>query len=133
MTKPSTTTQETRELKPCPLCGSNANAPDNVSTGRPVWEVECSQYCFSLRRTMKQEAIRAWNTRAPSDTEIRLREALERTTKLASLLTVRQVINAGDEYIDAAGLNPWCMNEGLAPGEESISVDFARAALQPKA
>jgi len=58
----------------------------------------------------------------------RLREALARTATLASLLTVRQVVNAGDTYIDAAGLNPWCINEGLATGEEQISVDFARAA-----
>jgi hypothetical protein len=32
--------------------------------------------------------------------------------------TVRQIIEAGDRAIDAAGLNPWCMNEGLAEGNE---------------
>jgi hypothetical protein len=32
--------------------------------------------------------------------------------------TVRQIIEAGDRAIDAAGMNPWCMNEGLAEGNE---------------
>lgn len=32
--------------------------------------------------------------------------------------TVRQIIEAGDRAIDAAGINPWAMNEGLATGEE---------------
>lgn len=32
--------------------------------------------------------------------------------------TVRQIIEAGDRAIDAAGLNPWAMNEGLATGDE---------------
>jgi hypothetical protein len=36
--------------------------------------------------------------------------------------TVRQVIEAGDKAIDAAGLNPWCMNEGCADGTETISL-----------
>lgn len=38
--------------------------------------------------------------------------------KLLSLLTVRQVIEAGPEYIEAAGLNPWCIAEGRATGDE---------------
>lgn len=40
---------------------------------------------------------------------------------LVSLLTVNQVISAGYDYINAAGLNPWCMNEGLATGNERLS------------
>ena len=32
--------------------------------------------------------------------------------------TVRQIIEAGNRAIDAAGLNPWCMNEGRAEGDE---------------
>jgi hypothetical protein len=49
---------------------------------------------------------------------------LKRAKVLVELLTVRRVMDAGDEAIDAAGLNPWCLNEGLATGEESISADF---------
>jgi hypothetical protein len=45
---------------------------------------------------------------------------LRRANTLIQTLTVRQVIEAGDAAIDAAGLNPWCMNEGAADGSESI-------------
>lgn len=50
----------------------------------------------------------------------RLLGELERLRTLASLVTIRQVIAAGHEAIDAAGLNPWCINEGLATGDERI-------------
>jgi hypothetical protein len=52
------------------------------------------------------------------------REDLRRALVLLRLPTVRQVINAGDDAIDAAGLNPWAMNEGLATGDERISPSF---------
>lgn len=46
--------------------------------------------------------------------------ALRRASHLVPLVTVRQVIESGDDAIDAAGLNPYCMNEGLADGHERI-------------
>lgn len=46
--------------------------------------------------------------------------ALERAERLVRLLTVRQVIDAGDDAIEAAGLNPWCIAEGRADGDERI-------------
>ena len=49
-----------------------------------------------------------------------LLDTLERAQTLASLVTVRQAIEAGDDAINAAGLNPYCMNEGRASGDESI-------------
>jgi hypothetical protein len=58
-----------------------------------------------------------------------LLEELRKMATLASLVTVRQVIEAGDKYINAAGLNPWCMNEGLATGNERVSCYPARAAI----
>ncbi len=48
-------------------------------------------------------------------------EIIARAARLISLLTVRQVISAGDDAITAAGLNPWCINEGLAAGEEKLN------------
>ena len=45
-------------------------------------------------------------------------EAISDLLPLLELLTVRQVIEAGEPYITAAGLNPWCINEGLATGDE---------------
>lgn len=52
------------------------------------------------------------------------RDALRRAATLVRLLTVRQVIEAGGDAIDAAGLNPWAMNEGLSDGSERISPAF---------
>ena len=46
--------------------------------------------------------------------------ALRRAEVLVPLLTVRQVIEAGTEAIEAAGLNPWCIAEGRATGDERI-------------
>ena len=59
----------------------------------------------------------------------RLRDALKRAKELVCLVTVKQVLEAGDAAINAAGLNPWCINEGLADGTEYIQTDFIDRAL----
>jgi hypothetical protein len=46
--------------------------------------------------------------------------ALERARILVGILTVGQVIRAGDRAISAAGLNPWCLNEGRAAAEDLL-------------
>lgn len=52
-------------------------------------------------------------------------KTLKKAQTLLRLLTVRQVIEAGwDEIAAAAGLNPYCLNEGLASGDEKIRADF---------
>lgn len=56
--------------------------------------------------------------------------ALERCQKLVSLVTIRQCVDDGNPAIQAAGLNPWCINEGLATGEENISTWWIEAALK---
>jgi hypothetical protein len=61
-----------------------------------------------------------------------LRKALERAQVLVGLVTVRQAIHAGDEAIEAAGLNPYAMNEGQATGDEHASTWWLRAALSPE-
>ncbi len=54
-------------------------------------------------------------------TEIeRLQITLRRAKVLVELVTVRQAIQAGDAAIEAAGLNPYAMNEGLATGDEPL-------------
>lgn len=45
---------------------------------------------------------------------------LHRCKSLVRLVTIKQVIEAGDEEITAAGLNPWCINEGLSDGTDTI-------------
>lgn len=49
-----------------------------------------------------------------------LEKALERAKPLVRLVTVGMAIRAGDEAIDAAGLNPWAINEGRATGDEPV-------------
>ena len=52
------------------------------------------------------------------------RELLESCEMIAALIpilrsiTVRQVVDLGDDAIRAVGLNPYCMNEGRATGNE---------------
>jgi len=46
--------------------------------------------------------------------------------------TIRAVVEAGDAAIDAAGINPWTLNEGTSAGDESCVPWFleeARAAV----
>lgn len=49
------------------------------------------------------------------------KEQLEDARKLIALVTVGQVVKTDAETIEAAGLNPWCVNEGLAEPEDTIS------------
>ena len=56
-------------------------------------------------------------------------ELIRKYQTLLSLLTVRQVIAAGDAAIEAAGLNPWAINEGRATGDETISTWWVESDL----
>jgi hypothetical protein len=54
-------------------------------------------------------------------------ETLERIRALLPLLrkiTIRQVLDSGDEVISAAGISPWCVNEGRAEGHEPAISDW---------
>ena len=55
--------------------------------------------------------------------------ALSRCEALVHLLTVRQVVSEGGKALEASGLNPWCLNEGLATGDERLSTWWIDAAL----
>jgi hypothetical protein len=74
----------------------------------------------------------------PSEVAPSREQLLEDALRRASILlracppTVRGVFEAGDKAIDAAGLNPWCINEGLASGDEEIDTWFIDAALEGK-
>jgi len=54
------------ELKPCTFCGANANEPVNTSSGRPIWEIGCSRYCFVMKRATRKQVIEGWNKRDES-------------------------------------------------------------------
>lgn len=45
-------------------------------------------------------------------------DELKRAKTLLHALTIRGIFEAGDEAIEASGINPWCINEGLAEGNE---------------
>lgn len=57
-----------------------------------------------------------------------LMEACKRLALLASLVTAGQVVEAGDRFIEAAGLNPYCLNEGANP-DTTIECWFAEEAI----
>lgn len=60
-------------------------------------------------------------------------DAMESMLPLIRMLTVRQVVQAGDDAINAVGLHPWCIAEGLATGDEPVSVSkFERAIPEAK-
>jgi hypothetical protein len=49
-----------------------------------------------------------------------LQREIDKLKTLARLVTVNQVFAAGNDAINASGLNPWCINEGRATGEETL-------------
>lgn len=98
-TKPSTTTQETRELEPCPLCGST----DLLLRDIAGWELDCRGCELSLVLAddpSREGLIRRWNTRAPSTTEQvpRLREALEPHKAISFLTALEHQARRNHEY-----------------------------------
>lgn len=52
------------------------------------------------------------------------KEAYDRAKMLLRLVTVGQVVAAGDAAISASGVNPWAMNEGLAEKDSPISTHW---------
>ena len=61
-----------------------------------------------------------------------LEQTLRRAAPLVRLLTVRQVLlSSSNTAIEASGLNPWAINEGLATGDERIDAWWIDATLSP--
>lgn len=56
--------------------------------------------------------------------------ALKRAKAVMKPKTIREIIQSGDDCISASGLNPYCMNEGLASGDEDFDCDFIDEALK---
>lgn len=56
-------------------------------------------------------------------------EAAKRAQVLLRAVTVRRVLEAGSDVIEASGLNPWCVNEGRADGSESIGTWWLESAI----
>lgn len=68
--------------------------------------------------------------RHAAERERELVHALERCRVLKHSITIREVLQRGDDAIEAAGLDPWCINEGLADGSETLDLSFIDRALR---
>lgn len=55
-------------------------------------------------------------------------QAADRVATLVAHVTVGQAFDAGDEAIEAAGLNTWCLNEGRATRGDTLGNWRQRAA-----
>ena len=58
-----------------------------------------------------------------------LLEALKRAEYLVRLLTVEQVMQAGNAAVDASGLHPFALNEGRADKGDRLSTYLLSAAI----
>jgi len=141
MTKPSTTTQETRELEPCPFCPDGAvqtcfrEAKIGAHSDEVVFHwVECDCGARGPEDRDKAEAERLWNTRALTDEVTRLREALElEPHKKINLLTVleHQVHRNHEYHPDQCA--ECSLTQTIAERMRDELGLTTRAALQPKA
>lgn len=61
-----------------------------------------------------------------------LRSELLKQKMLASLVTIKQCSDHSHEMMVIAGLNIYCMNEGLATGDERISREWTADVLLNK-
>lgn len=54
------------KLLPCPFCGGDPQQPETITKPpkHPIWEISCSQMCFSMRRGTRKEVVQGWNKRA---------------------------------------------------------------------
>jgi Lar family restriction alleviation protein len=130
-TEPSTTTQETRELKPCPFCGLQSKIEDFFIDDDPQpWHVATCTVCpvKTYDQQTPQEAARIWNTRAPSDTE----QVTEPHKKINFLTVLEHQAHRNHEYRPG-----WCaectLTQAIAERLREELGLTTRAALQPKA
>ena len=64
-----------------------------------------------------------------ADVAPELLEALKRAEHLVRLLTVEQVMQAGNAAVDASGLHPFALNEGRADKGDRLSTYWLSAAI----
>lgn len=87
------------------ICEANGFDPEGLTdTGSPAHEFWLGEADAAIAAVLE-------GLRGPIQTVAAILPIIE-------TITIRQAIEAGDEVIDACGLNPWCMNEGLADGSE---------------
>ena len=110
-----TNDKDSAVLLPCPFCGKQPWSYDDANHST-AWEVECGNTTCSAQpsvwKTTKVEAIAAWNTRQPTQSDA-LREENERLRE--------HLISALDTLKDAEVCNDECgpCNDALTALEQS--------------
>lgn len=58
----------TPELLPCPFCGTDEFLilSNSLLGEHSFWQVECGCHAFGASEMLRENAIKAWNTRAPT-------------------------------------------------------------------
>jgi hypothetical protein len=62
------------ELLPCPFCGAPAN---NTKLTYDIWFIGCPNACCTQQDFERDKCISQWNTRATTEREAKLVEALK--------------------------------------------------------
>ncbi len=67
----------TSELLPCPFCGSDEFLilSNSLLGEHSFWQVECGCHAFGASEMLRENAIKAWNTRPPA-VPVKLFEAI---------------------------------------------------------
>lgn len=58
----------TSELLPCPFCGTDEFLilSNSLLGEHSFWQVECGCHAFGASEMLRENAIKSWNTRAPT-------------------------------------------------------------------
>lgn len=91
-----------------------------------LWQ-ECEPGLYSIGGTVIREILD--KLASLKQDHAKLIELLEVSQTLMGILTIRQVMEAGSEAIEAAGLNPWCVNEGQTTGDDHVDLWKISAAI----
>ena len=108
---------------------------DYCDVDQGAMEPETKAWAEGIYRAGARFAQGIYEARLAEDAKVRaqLVDELKKAQILLRLLTVQQVIESGGPFIEASGLNPWCLNEGLSTGNERLStwqIDAALAAAK---
>jgi len=134
-----TNDKDSAVLKPCPFCGKQPWSYDDANHST-AWEVECGNTTCSAQpsvwKTTKVEAIAAWNTRQPTQSDnnfhkLALSESFERVAKVAE---ERAAFN---EQMTNDRLSKWQQgfNSGVEEAAKALEADAMKcdcAALEER-
>lgn len=89
---------ESKELLRCPFCDSPAS---DIKLTYDIWSIECSIACCTQQDFDKNECVRLWNTRAPSQQLTTTQQALDIAVKALELIHY-----SNDIFINTSCIEP---------------------------